>query len=88
MKTLKIEFVSNSPRKARTQTAQELKLVKAITSKAQFENVTIVIEYNQNLYACKMPLELVLKRLVNNGNRNKILCPLSKTQVIENIENV
>lgn len=87
MKTLKIEFVSNSPRKARKQTAQELKLVKAITSKAQFDNVTIVIEYDKNLYACKMPLELVLKRLVNNGNRNKILCPLSKTQVIENINN-
>ena len=87
MKTLKIEKVSTSPRGAKVQSATEKKLAKAILEKASFENVTIVIEYNKNLYGCKMPLELVLKQLANNGERNKILCPLSKSQVIENIEN-
>lgn len=87
MKTLNIEFKSTSPRGVKAQSPQELKLAAAILKKANFENVTVIIEYNKNLYACKMPLELVLKRLANNGNRNKILCPLSKTQVIENIDN-
>lgn len=87
MKTLKIDFVSTSPRGTKAQSPQELKLAAAILKKANFENVTVIIEYNKNLYACKMPLELVLKRLASNGNRNKILCPLSKTQVIENIAN-
>ena len=87
MKTLKIDFVSTSPRAPKAQTMQEKKLANAIVKKANFENVTVVIEYKNTLYACKMPLELVLKRLASNGNRNKILCPLSKTQVIENIAN-
>lgn len=87
MKTLKIEFQSTSPRGTKAQSPQEKALAKKIMQQANFEKVTVVIEYNNNLYACKMPLELVLKRLANNGNRNKILCPLSKIQVIENIEN-
>ena len=87
MKTLNIEFKSTSPRGTKAQSPQEKALAKKILQQANFEKVTVVIEYNKNLYACKMPLELVLKRLANNGNRNKILCPLSKIQVIENIEN-
>lgn len=87
MKTLNIEFKSTSPRGTKAQSPQEKALAKKILQEANFEKVTVVIEYNKNLYACKMPLELVLKRLANNGNRNKILCPLSKIQVIENIEN-
>lgn len=82
MKTLAIEKTTNSPRGLKAQNAQELKLAKAILEKANFENVTVVIEYDKNLYACKMPLELVVKQLCNNGNRNKILCPLGKNQVI------
>lgn len=87
MKTLTIEKTTNSPRGLKTQSPQEKKLAQAILQKANFDKVTIVIEYNKNLYACKMPLELVVKQLCNNGNRNKILCPLGKNQVIENIEN-
>ena len=83
MKTLTIEKTTNSPRGLKAQTTKEKELAQAILKKANFENVTIVIEYNQNLYACKMPLKLVLKQLCNNGNRNKILCPLGKIQVIE-----
>lgn len=83
MKTLVIEKTTNSPRGVKAQNEQEKKLANAILDKATFKNVTVVIEYNKGLYACKMPLDLVLKQLCNNGNRNKILCPLGKNQVIE-----
>ena len=83
MKTLTIEFKSTSPRGVKAQSPKEKELAQKILQSTSFDKVTVVIEYNKDLYACKMPLDLVLKRLANNGNRNKILCPLSKIQVID-----
>lgn len=87
MKTLTIEKVSTSPRATKAQTDFEKSLATKVLQKANFENVMVVIEYKQELFACKMPLQLVLKQLCNNGERNKVLCPLSKSQVQENIAN-
>lgn len=83
MKTLTLEKTTNSPRGLKEQTTTEKALAKKILNKIDFENATIVIEYNGGLYACKMPMRLLVKQLCVSGKRTKFLCPLGKSQVIE-----
>ena len=83
MKTLKIEKVSASNRKAKEQTTQEKATAQKLLSKCNFDNATVVIEYNKKLYACKMPLDLLLKQLSIAPSRVKINCPFGKNQVVD-----
>lgn len=83
MYTLNIEKTTNSPRGLKAQTSAEKIAAQKILDKVTFKNVTIVIEYNAGLYACKMPIERLTAQLCISGKRTKFLCPLGKNQVIE-----
>ena len=85
MKKIDVAKITNSPRGLKVQTEEEKITAQKILDKINFDFATIVIEYNKNLYACKMPMHRLTAQLCISGARTKFLCPLSKTQVIDYI---
>ena len=83
MKVIDVAKTTTSPRGLKAQTAQELAGAKKILEKVNFKYATIIIEYDKNLYACKMPMHRLTAQFCISGKKTRFLCPLSKNQVIE-----
>ena len=83
MKTINVNKQTNSPRGLKQQTELEKLTAKKLLEKVNFKNATIIIEYDGQLYACKMPMNRLTDQLAISGKKAKFLCPLGKTQVID-----
>ena len=87
MKIINANKQTNSPRGLKQQTELEKLTAKKLLEKVNFKNATIVIEYNSQLYACKVPMYRLTDQLAISGKRAKFLCPFGKSQVIDFIAN-
>lgn len=74
-------------RPLKVQTAQEVQAANRLLKEISFKYATVVIEYNGELWACKMDMSRLLQGLSISGKRAKVNCPFGKKQVEEMIDN-